>query len=201
MDRIHRKLADRFRSHWIKVKFYKEKPNLKEAKRLEGVRFCEATYRAMLTPILLDKGSISCPNAKYVFGWNPNLRDELLKGCQQKRQTLMKNVESMFSRMPCLKEPFNYIGLNTEGEPDLVISYMPPGEVMHLIKIYHNHKGENLDVSLFSMMSICGGVAVRTYLTKEISLSFGCDDSRKYADIRRDMLAVGIPKRLFGIFV
>ena len=51
------------------------------------------------------------------------------------------------------------------------------------------------------MVSICGGIAVRTYLENEISFSFGCDDSRKYADIRRENLAVGIPNRLFKIFV
>jgi len=107
----------------------------------------------------------------------------------------------MLSKIPKFKESFNYIGLNTDDEPDLVMSYMPPEEVMRLIKIYHNHKGENLKIGLYSMMSVCGGIAVRTYLEGKISFSFGCDDSRKYADIRRENLAVGIPNRLFKLFV
>ena len=80
------------------------------------------------------------------------------------------------------------------------MSYVPPQEVMSLIKIYHNKVGDNLDVSLCTMMAVCGGVAVRSYLDEKISLSFGCDDSRKFADMRRENLAVGIPKKLFQIF-
>jgi len=200
MDKIHWKLGNRFRSQWVKVKFYKEKPNLKEGERLEGVRFCEATKEALLRPIILDRKSISCPGARYVFGWDNDLRNSLLDKCEEKRETERRNVESMLEGVPYLKEPFNYIGLNTEGEPDLAISYMAPEKVMDLIRIYCNHNGKGVDVLLYSMKSICGGIAVRTYLESKISISFGCDESRKYADIRRETLAVGIPNKLFKLF-
>jgi len=201
MNDINWSLSNKFRSHWVKVKFYKEKPNLKEAKRLKGVKFCEATREAIIHPILLDKESISCSSAQYVFGWRSDYKKGLLEGCQEKRKTQEGIVESMLSRIPYLKGLFNYIGLNTEGKPDLVMSYMVPEEAMRLIKIYHNYKGGNLDVSLCSMMSVCGGIVVRTFLEKDISLSFGCDDSRRYADMRREYLAVGIPEKLFRIFI
>ena len=110
-------------------------------------------------------------------------------------------LKSMLSRVPYFKKPFRYIGLNTEDEPDLVMSYMPPEGIMNLLKIYRNHQDGNPDVSLSTMMAICGGIAVRTYLEEKISLSFGCDDSRKYANMRRENLAVGIPRKLFNIFV
>ena len=205
------KFSQKFKSQWIKVKFYKERPDFlretssplteRRVQRLKDVRFCEATKEAIIRPIVLDRESISCPGARYCLGWEPNFRKEFLDNCQEKRQTQSRIVESMLSKIPYLKEPFNYIGLNTDGEPDLIMSYMSPEEIMHLIKIYHNHKGENLKVDLFSMMSICGGIAVRTYLEGNISFSFGCDDSRRYADMRRENLAVGIPNRLFKLFV
>jgi len=106
----------------------------------------------------------------------------------------------MLSKIPKFKESFNYIGLNTDDEPDLVMSYMPPEEIMRLIKIYHNHKGKNLKIDLFSMMSICGGIAVRTLLEGKICFSFGCDESRQFARLGNDRVAVGVPKRLFNIF-
>ena len=201
MDRINWRFSDKFRSQWIKVKFYKEKPNLKNVKKLKNVRFCEATKEAITCSVLLDRKSISCLGAKYVFGWQSNQKDILLDNCYEKRQIQKKNIKSMLSRIPCLNGYFNYIGLNTEGEPDLIMSYMAPREVMHLIKTYHNHKAENLDVSLCNMMAICGGVAVKSYLTKNICLSFGCDDSRKYADIKRENLVIGVPNKLFRLFV
>ena len=208
---MNRRFSEKFRSQWIKVKFYKEKPDFlrevdwplreRRVERLKDVRFCEATKEAIIKPIVLDKESISCPGARYCFGWDADYKKALLDSCQEKRQAQNGIVESMLSKIPRFGEPFNYIGLNTDGEPDLVMSYMPPEEIMRLIKIYHNYKGKNLKINLFSMMSICSGIAVRTYLEGKISFSFGCDDSRKYADIRRENLAVGIPHRLFKIFI
>ena len=201
MDDIQWKFSDKFRSHWIKVKFYKEKPHLKEAKKLKDVKFCEATNEAMINPILLDKESISCSGAQYAFGWRSNYKNELLKNCYNKRQAKNNTLKSIITQTPQFKKSFKYIGLNTDGSPDLIMSYMPPEEVMNLIKIYQNHQGENLDVSLSTVMSICSGIAVRTYLEDKVSFSFGCDDSRKYADVRRENLAVGIPRKLFNVFV
>ena len=200
MDKVNWRFSDKFRSHWIKVKFYKEKPKDNDAKRLKNVRFCEATREAILHPILLDKESIVCPGAQHAFGWKSLYKNGLLKGCCDKRDVQKNTLKSMLSRIPYFKKPFKYIGLNTEGIPDLVMAYIPPQEVMDLIKMYHNKEGNNLDVSLCTMMAVCGGVAVRTYLDEKISLSFGCDDSRKFADMRRENLAVGIPKKLFQIF-
>ena len=110
-------------------------------------------------------------------------------------------LESLLSRMPYLKKPFKYIGLNTKGVPDLVMAYISPQDVMDLIKAYKNQMSNSLDLSLGTMMAVCGGVAVRTYAEDKISRSFGCKDSRNLADIRRENLAVGIPKRLFNVFV
>ncbi len=200
MKDVHQRFSDKFGSHWIKVKFYQEKPNDDESIRLKEARFCEATKEAILHPILLDKDNISCSGALHAFGWKSLYEDKLLQGCCDKRGTKENSLKSMVSRAPFLKKPFKYIGLNTAGVPDLVMSYIPPQEVMSLIKIYHNKKGGNLDVSLCPMMAVCSGVAVRTYLEKKISFSFGCDDSRKFADMRRENLAVGIPKKLFKIF-
>jgi len=201
MNKINRRFSSKFRSHWIKVKFYREKPDLKDAQRIENIRFCEATKKALIQPILLDKESISCMHAQYVFGWRPPFKNELLDSCRNKRKIQRNVLESMLSQTPRFEEPFKYIGLNVEGEPDLVMSYMSPQEVMNLINIHHNYHGKNLDVSLCGMMSICGGIAVRTFRDENISFSFGCDDSRKYADIGRDRLAVGVPNKLFKVFV
>ncbi len=200
MDDIHRRFSDKFRSHWIKVKFYKDKPKDVDAKRLMNVRFCEATRESILYPILLDKESISCLGAQHAFGWTL-YKNRLLQGCYDKRNVQRDTLKSMLSRIPYFKKPFKYIGLNTEGAPDILVAYITPQEVMELIKIYNNKEGGNLDVSLCTMMAVCGSVAVRTYLEDKISLSFGCDDSRKYADMRRESLAIGIPSRLFKLFV
>jgi len=201
MDDLQWKFSNKFRSHWIKIKFYKEEPNVKEVKRPKGIRFCEATMEAMSGPIILNKEAISCPGAQYAFGWRSNDPKGLPENCYDKRQVKKDILGSIISQTPYFKKPFKYIGLNTEGIPDVVMSYMSPEEMMHLITIYQDHKGENLDISLSSMMSVCSGIAVRTFLENKISFSFGCDDSRQYADLRRENMAVGIPRSLFDVFV
>jgi uncharacterized protein (DUF169 family) len=195
------KFSDKFRSQWIKVKFYKQKPDLTNNARPQKIKFCEATRQAVTEPILLDKENVSCPGAQYAFGWRPDYREELLDSCREKRNTEKAIIKSMLSRTPCLKGSFSYIGLNTEGDADLVMSYVPPEEIMDLLRLYHNYLGRDLEVSLSPTMSICAGIAVRTYLTKEICLSFGCADSRKFGDIRRENLAIGIPRELFHLFI
>ncbi|MBN3038243.1 MAG: DUF169 domain-containing protein [Candidatus Omnitrophica bacterium] len=200
MERIYRRLSGKFGSHWIKVRFYKNKPNINGAKRLKNARFCEATREAILHPVLLDRESISCPGAQYAFGWSTRYKNGLLQNCYDKRQTKKNTLESMLSQAHHFKKPFKYIGLNMQDQPDLIMSYMPPAEIMNLLKMYHNSQGVNLDVSLCAMMPICGGIAVRTYLDEKIGISFGCDDSRKYADMRREELVVSIPKKLFNMF-
>ena len=200
MNNIHRQLAEKLHSHWIKVKFYQQDPKLKGVEIPDDVRFCEATQMAIIRPVLLHKGNTSCPGASYVFGWRQNETEDRMQMCAEKMHTTPEILQALWHRIPQLPEPFDYIGLNTEGEPDLVISYLLPQQVMRLIKSYHSRCGENLEVALCGLMSICGCVAVSTYLTQRITLSFGCDDSRKYAKIGRDRVAVGIPKKLFPLF-
>ena len=151
--------------------------------------------------ILLDKKNLSCLGARYAFGWGPGHKNKLLQNCYDKRQAGKDVLKSMLSRVPRFKKPFKYIGLNTEDMPDIMLSYLFPKDVMDLLKTYNDRMGKAADVSLCAMMSICGGVAAKAYLDDKISVSFGCDDSRKYADIKKEKLAIGIPKRLFNVLV
>ena len=201
MTNIHRKLSERFRNQWIKIKFYEDKPDLNGAKRLKNVRFCEATKEAITHPIILDRDSISCPGAQHAFGWNGDYKDGLLDSCIDKRQIKKNILKSMSSEVPHFKKPFKYIGLNTNGEPDLAMSYIAPSNVMNFIRVFNNKYGKSVNCSLCSMMSICGGIAVATYLNKNINISFGCNDSRRFADMKRDNLAIGIPRELFEDFL
>ena len=178
-----------------------DKPDLNGVKRLKNVKFCEATNEAITQPIILDRGSISCPGAQHAFGWKSEYKNGLLDSCTDKRQIKKSVLKSMSFEVPHFKKPFKYIGLNTDGEPDLVMSYIAPSNVMNFIRVFNNKYGKSVNCSLCSMMSICGGIAAATYLNKNINISFGCNDSRRFADIKRDNLAIGIPRELFEDFL
>lgn len=201
MDNINKEFAKKFGTPWVKVKFYQEDLQIEKKEKIKNVRFCEATKKAIINPIFLDKESIVCKGALYAFGWNTDYKDDFLDRCQEKRRIQSNVLEALFFKVPRLFKPFEYIGLNTEGVPDMLISYMQPEKVMKLLKVYHNCYGKELIFSSSNMMAICGGVVVKTYLENKINISFGCDDSRKYANIGRDRMAVGIPSKLFKVFV
>jgi len=198
MDNIHLKFSDKFRSQWIKVKFYQGDEDFKNAEIVKDLRFCEATKEAIHGPIILACDSLRCPGARYAFGWSN--RDDLLEHCHEIGHITKENLEPMLPVIPYLKESFKYIGLNTPGEPDLVISYILPEGAMDLIKLYHSHFGKTLDVSLCSMMPICSGIAARAYLEGKMTFSFAFEDARRYAQIDRNRMVVGIPNKLFSTF-
>jgi uncharacterized protein (DUF169 family) len=163
------------------------------------MRFCEAVTVAKLKPVLLSKENISCPSALYSFGWEDKLN--LVKYCGKKR-TLPKNeVEELINFLKPLDDSINYIGLNTDEDPDLVISYLSPEQAMRILRIYFDKRRLPLNFDILPVMSVCGGVVVRSFLEDKISLSFGCEDSRRYGNIGRDRLIIGIPKSHFEIFL
>ena len=135
-----------------------------------------------------------------MFKWDSNIK-KLMGTCEDSREIQRNVLTSLLKSVPKLKKPVKYIGLNTEGDPDMLISFLPPAEAMQVVQKYQNKKGKMLNTCITSMMSVCGGVAVNTYVNKKICVSFGCDDSRKYADIGRETLIVGIPKNMFNVIL
>jgi uncharacterized protein (DUF169 family) len=201
MDKITRQFEREFGGVWTKVKFYKKMPDNSDYKIVEGVRFCEAVVKARLSPVILKGSDISCVGAKYAFGWDRQVGEEIVNACCKKRHISFDIAKSILLATPQLDIPPAAIGLNTDGRPDLLISYPQPEQFMNLLKVFQQYKGKNLTVSLSSIMGVCGNVVVRAYLEGKISLSFGCDDSREYGRISRDRLAVGIPYSQVAIFV
>lgn len=201
MDTITGLLEDKFGGVWTKVKFYKELPECSHSKILEKVRFCEAIPKARLFPVVLKNSDISCDGARYVFGWDSGASQKIISACCEKRKIPFKVARAILLAVPQLTSPPAAIGLNTDGKPDLIISYPQPEQFMNLLKVFQKHKGKNLSASLSSIMGICGNVAVKNYLEGKISLSFGCEDSREYGRISRDRLVVGIPYSELRVFV
>jgi uncharacterized protein (DUF169 family) len=197
MRNNHPVFSNQFRDHIIGVKFYKETPALKNVKKLNNVRFCEAVFEAVHSPMVLDRESINCMGARYVFGWIDQAAFQ--KHCGEKISFPKQTTQSLLQQISRLKSNFGWIGFNTDNNPDLIVSRVTPQEAMVLIDFYHRKTGKTLDIDFCCMMSICGGIAVKTYLEDRITFSFGCKDSRKYAKIGRDQLVVGLPNSQFDL--
>jgi len=196
-----KKFEEKLGGAWVKVKFYKEMPSTKNVRLLTNVRFCEALVRAKTTSVLVTPSSISCPGANFAFNWNEQGDQKIIAECKKKRKVSEDFLKSLISNVPKLDTYFSAIGLNTNDCPDVLISNMQPAQVMRLISLYQNQTGKDTYVDVSSLMSVCGNIAVRSFLTQQISISFGCDDSRLYGKIPRDRLVVGVPYALINVFL
>jgi uncharacterized protein (DUF169 family) len=201
MKGLRFKFQDNYHDQWITVKFYREKPTGVVYPIVTFNRMCEALTRAIRSPLLIDLHTFSCLGAKYSLNGNIDTGKEVFPLLKEKRGISEEQSLALLEGIPQLHNSMSYIGLNVEEEPDLILASIRPADMMQLLKTYQNKMAENLHVELSGLMGVCAQVVVKTFLTEKISISFGCDDSRKYAKIGRDKLIVGIPKRLFNLFI
>ena len=194
------KMVDEFQrifgSRWTGVKFFFGDPPKGGRYFPEETRFCEAISQSWSSNNLLARGCINCMGANYVFGWEKNSRDKVIENFQRKRNLSLKDATSIVKSLPQMEVAPIAIGLNGQENPDLLVACLQPQQFMRLLTVYQGVFGEKLEVELSGYAAVCGNVAVETYLTKRISLSFGCEDSRQYGGIPRDRLIVGIPYAL-----
>jgi len=191
----------KFGSRWTGVKFFFGEPPVEGRYFPKEIRFCEAIGQSWSSNNLLARGCINCMGANYVFGWEENIRDNVIENFQRKRNISSKDAASIVKALPKMEVAPIAIGLNGVEPPDLLVAYIQPQQFMKVLNVYHRVFGDKLKLDLSGYAAVCGNVAVNTYLHKKISLSFGCEDSRQYGGISRDRVVVGIPYALAHKFL
>jgi len=136
MDKITNLLRDKFGAVWTKIKFYKEIPSSSNYQTVEGIRFCEAISRARLSLVILRASDVSCMGARYVFGQDSKASQKIIRVYCEKRKIPFKVALAILLAIPQLNDPPAAIGLNTDDETDLVISYPQPEQFMCLLKVF-----------------------------------------------------------------
>jgi uncharacterized protein (DUF169 family) len=179
---------------WTGVKFYFDRETLPDITVPDDLRFCEAVSRAKSSPLLLKPEAVSCPGARYVFGWSRSSRKTIAAELIERWGLERSSADTVIDQVPIFDRPLRAIGLNTDEIPDLIISYCRPAAAMSFLKLYQTaFDGRNLTTSFSSVLSVCGNVSVGAYISGNVSLSFGCEDSREFAGIGRDRMVIGIP--------
>ena len=186
-----------FGSRWTGVTFYFEELPTANEHSLKDIRFCEAIKKSLVHPVLLRPEDLNCHGARYVFGWDETVKAEMVKKFHHQEGFSESQAEEVVQNLPKINGSIKGIGLNLKNSlPDLLLSYLQPGQIMTLLRSYHVHFGKDLNVGLSSVVSVCGHVAVEAFVKKQIALSFGCRDSREYGGITRDRVAIGVPAEL-----
>jgi len=183
-----------FGGRWVGVKFFYDPPAEGKGEALSGVRFCEAVTKAYIRPVILRRGDIDCNGASYIFGWKSEVKEEMIERMHREAHFPLDYARRAVEALPVLNGGLQAVGLNLEGDPDVLISYLQPEQVMKLLRLFEGHFSERLRVELSSIVAVCGNIAAKAYLTGRPALSFGCKDSRGYGAIPRDRVVVGLPQ-------
>ena len=187
------KLQLRFRGRWVGVTFYRDGIPPINLPVLPNGRFCEAVTDAYTGSVLVTRENLHCPGACHVFGWDHTPHIDIVEKLHHDEGFSVPVAQQLVQKLPTIKGSLTAIGLNVSDIPDVLISYLQPGQVMSLLREYQRLFGQDLSPRLSSLMSVCGHVTVQSFLTQQITLSFGCTYSRQYGGITRDRVAIGMP--------
>jgi uncharacterized protein (DUF169 family) len=192
LNQICKSLSNISGSHWVAIKFEKQ---ITETD-IEPVRFCEAVYKAQKKNILLFFNNVCCDGARRCFGWLRNKDEKLAKKLSEKTGVDQDAAYELIRSVPVLSEKLSGISLGKDIEGDVYISYASPESAMKLVRCRQKMTGRNLNTEISGIMSVCGNVAVKSYIDQKISISFGCSDSREYSGIERGQLIIGLPHNI-----
>jgi uncharacterized protein (DUF169 family) len=192
LNKICKKLSQTSGSDWVAIKFEKQI----SANDIKPVRFCEAVYKSQKKAISLSFSNICCDGARRCFGW---LKDNDAKLAQKLAEITGIDQDiacELIKSVPVLNEKFSGISIGRNIVGDIYISYASPESAMKLVRSWQTITGRNLDMEISGIMSVCGNVAVKSYINQKISISFGCPDSRKYGGIAKEQLIIGVPHKV-----
>ncbi len=157
------------------------------------MRFCEAIRVASKGPLTLTKDKLNCPGALRSFGWEKNGCSRLVANLAERNDMAEEAARELMDRVPSCNGDIRAITIGSYESPDVVVSYAQPEATMRLISGWQKKSGMNLDVTISSVMAVCGWVAARSYLTEKMCISFGCPESRTHGSIGNDRLIIGLP--------
>ena len=183
-----------FNGFWVGVKFYREIPADLQGKSFPLMRFCQAVTKSKSEPIFITPDVLDCPGARLSLGWgDENLEEQVISDMAEKRHIAKQHARDMLKEAPCLNGEVKMVGFQTSSQPDVLVSYALPSTVMKLLFSLQNLGGETYHPQISRIATVCGGVAVKAYLTGQVCLSFGCPDAREIGEIPNYHLVVGLP--------
>lgn len=186
-----------FGGFWVGVNFHRKIPYDSNGPSHTQLRFCEAVSKSKSTPIFITSEVMDCPGALLSLGWgDEHMEDKVIREMAKKRHITEQRAADLVKKAPRLTKSIKIVGFQTSSEPDVLINYALPGLVMKLLFALENLNGYSCKPEFSPIATVCGGVAVKAYLTGKMCLSFGCPDSREFGGFSSDRMVVGIPYSL-----
>lgn len=171
---------------------------------VKKMKFCEAVACSFGLPLQLNNKNTECPAARRSIGFDKDDR-QLAEIISDRNDIPNQFVDETLKDIPKQTEIKNIsLGITDYMEeriqPDLYIIYLQPANVTAVIHALAKH-GINVSISPYSLLSVCGNVFSKTLQNEEVTVSFGCPESRKAGGIHHDEVVMGIPQKITGILL
>jgi len=158
-------------------------------------RFCEAVIASLNSPMVLSEEDLDCLGARRSFGFDQN-DQKLARHIYEETNISLPFIFDALNKIPVMDIPVKNIVLGTTENPDIIIAIVKPGIITKLVILYAKYFEEKPLVSPYFFMSVCANIAVQTFKTVKICISYGCPESRNIGGILEDEVIVGIPNLL-----
>lgn len=179
-EEIRSVLAELTGTHWIGVKFHKNKPV--GIKLSAPASFCAAAAGAITETALLKVGAIPCAGARYAFN-APGAKAPALGAFIPARFNGIMDPAAPVSGAPRLPYSPEYVSFNLPGPADLYLSFMLNESANELAQAWAAVTGKKLDCKFTGVMSFCSEGAAAALKGKKPSMSLGCAKSIKSAGL------------------
>ncbi len=161
------------------------------------IRFCEAVVDSLHSPLMIRKDDINCLGAQRSFGFYQDDK-KLAAQISEESNIPLRFILNALNEIPVITNPVKNIILGSSEKPDVTIAFVKPNKITQLILLYAEYFEEKPLILPYYFMSVCGIIAVQTYKTDKICISFACPASHKFAGILEDEVIVGIPNSLLN---
>jgi uncharacterized protein (DUF169 family) len=179
---------------WLGVSIHDEPLKHKEKYLCPQVdRFCEMFKIASVNKVVVEPEQFTCLGARYAFGWGNDLKETMIRKLVDTKDYTPACAGELIERTPHYQDGVQSISINVSKTPEMFVARLQPAQVMHLIQIYQKKLGKRVQTEMSSVISACGNVVVKVIQKQDIAISFGCDDSRSFGELTRDMLYAGLP--------
>jgi len=163
---------------------------------VKQMKFCEAVKHSFSIPLRLTNENMGCPGARRSAGFDTD-DDSLTETISGNTRIPAPFVRTLLGQIPTVKD-IRHINLGLtnymqeEIQPDLYIAYVRPETITKLLHLLSRVE-VSPSIAPFSLLSVCGNVFSRSYSKHEITVSFGCPESRLHGGIEKHEVVLGIP--------
>jgi len=164
------------------------------------MKLCEAVHHSFYIPIQINSKNLGCPGARRSTGFDTDDL-KLAKTISLNNGIPISFINEALNNIPSFNDEIIHINMGIIQEmekrlpPDLFIIYVQPSKITEIMHLLAKH-GIQPSISNYSLLSICGNVFANTYLNHQISISFGCPESREHGGVGENEVVVGIPANL-----